>query len=149
MASVRKFLTADQIKRLYLTLVKNALPTQEALLESAVTSPMNIKCYNQQDNVFVLAAELAFKLIKNHAYIDGNKRIALVAADMFLKINGYQLQETVYQGLWQSELVNAHTAVADGRWTVENLATFYHSIATPSDLLSPGVSYYKQHAQEY
>ena len=30
--------------------------------------------------------------MKNHAYPDGNKRVVLVAADMFLKINGYKLQ---------------------------------------------------------
>jgi len=40
--------------------------------------------------VFQLAANLSEKIMKNHAYQDGNKRTALVAADMFLKINGYK-----------------------------------------------------------
>jgi death-on-curing family protein len=147
MASVRKFLTADLVKRLYLTFVANALPTQEALLESAVNSPMNIKHYNQQDDVFVLAAELAVKLIKNHAYMDGNKRLALVAANKFLEINGYQLQVTTVN---HNDVVNAHTAIANGVWTAEQLAAFYRSIATSGHLPAGSEAlYYSENACVY
>lgn len=144
MALVRKFLTAELVKRLYLTTISDALPTQEALLESAVTSPMNIKYYNREGDVFVLAAELAYKLIKNHAYTDGNKRLALLSANMFLEMNGQRLQVTTHH----QSVVNAHIAVANGQWTAEQLAAFYRSIATPS-VHGPAVSYYLQHAKEY
>ncbi|KID59689.1 DOC family protein, partial [Metarhizium hybridum] len=62
------------------------------MLESAIDSPMNHKNYGQTD-LFQLAGILAEKVILNHPYQDGNKRTALFAADMFLKINGYQLQK--------------------------------------------------------
>jgi death on curing protein len=38
-----------------------------------------------------LAAAYAYELIKNHCFIDGNKRIALIAAYTFLAINGVEL----------------------------------------------------------
>jgi death-on-curing family protein len=47
---------------------------------------MNVKHYSGQSNLFQLAANLSEKIMKNHAFQDGNKRAALVAADMFLKI---------------------------------------------------------------
>jgi death-on-curing family protein len=144
MASVRKFLTANLVKRLYLSTILDAQPTQPALLESAVNSPINIKHYNQQDNIFVLAAELASKIIKNHAYMDGNKRLATVAADMFLSMNGQTLR--VDNNI--QSIVAAHLAVANSQWTAEQLATFYHSIATPS-VYNSNVMYYFQHAEEY
>jgi death-on-curing family protein len=61
---------------------------QLGLLDSTVASPMNVKHYSGQSNLFQLAANLSEKIMKNHAFQDGNKRAALVAADMFLKING-------------------------------------------------------------
>lgn len=61
------------------------------VLGSVVHSPMNIKHYAKEDDVFQLAANLAEKIMKDHAFQDGNKRTALLAADMFLKINGYYL----------------------------------------------------------
>ena len=145
MTSTRKFLTAPLVKRLYLTFVANAAPTQEALLESAVNSPANIKHYNRQDNVFVLAAELATKLIMNHAYTDGNKRLALVAANMFLEINGYHLETVAHH----QDIVNAHTSIASGLWTAEQLAAFYYSIASPGHLPGSDVLYYSANAHVY
>jgi death on curing protein len=41
--------------------------------------------------VYELAAAYAYELIKNHCFIDGNKRIALIAAHTFLAINGVEL----------------------------------------------------------
>lgn len=61
------------------------------MLESAVHSPINLEHYSRQRNPFQLAADLSEKVMRNHAYMDGNKRTALVAADMFMKIKGYRL----------------------------------------------------------
>ncbi len=41
--------------------------------------------------MFDLAAAYAYGFAKNHAFIDGNKRIALVVIDVFLRLNGYKL----------------------------------------------------------
>ena len=84
--------------RLYETHVTRASPTQLPLLESAVSSPQN-KYYYGQDDVFQLTGILAERIILNHAYQGANKRAALLAADMFLKIKGFQLQKNRLIGL--------------------------------------------------
>ena len=131
-----RFLTAAQIQRLHAAWVNpNAQPTQPIMLDSAVQSPINIKYYTNQQNVFQLAANLSEKIMKNHAYPDGNKRTALVAADMFLKINGYKLQRVLLQANDVNDRVNqsiadAHVAVCTSAWTAEQLGQFYQSVAS-------------------
>lgn len=56
------------------------------LLESAVLRPQNQWHYGQTD-MAALAAAYAFGLARNHAFIDGNKRIAFMAMMVFLRIN--------------------------------------------------------------
>lgn len=122
-----KFLTVSQVKRLHNTFIYNtALPSQAAMLESAINSPINIDYYEPQANLFQLAANLAEKIMKNHSYQDGNKRTAYVAANMFLKINGYQLEET-----FTSSMADAHVALCTNTWTAEELGRYYESNATP------------------
>jgi prophage maintenance system killer protein len=87
-----RFLTVRQVALLRLSVLPDS-PSQPPLLESALSSPINIRHYTKEQNVFLLAANLAEKLIKNHAFQDGNKRTAMVVADMFLKVNGYKLQD--------------------------------------------------------
>ncbi|MBU6475292.1 MAG: type II toxin-antitoxin system death-on-curing family toxin [Alphaproteobacteria bacterium] len=63
----------------------------EALLESALARPQNRAAYGDP-SVFDLAAAYAFGLARNHCFVDGNKRIAFVAAAVFLEDNGYAFQ---------------------------------------------------------
>ena len=60
------------------------------LFESALARPQNLAVYGDPD-VATLAAAYGFGLAKNHAFIDGNKRVALLAMESFLLLNGYQL----------------------------------------------------------
>ncbi len=60
------------------------------LLEMGCARPMNQWAYGQPD-LHDLAAAYAFGLAKAHAFIDGNKRSALVAALVFLRLNGAAL----------------------------------------------------------
>jgi death-on-curing protein len=60
------------------------------LFESALARPQNLAVYGDPD-VSKLAAAYGFGLAKNHAFIDGNKRVALVALESFLLLNGHQL----------------------------------------------------------
>lgn len=126
------FLTSNQVQLLHkLHITKHPTLQQPNLLESACHSPINLKHYGNQEDVFQLAANLSEKIMKNHAYMDGNKRTALVAADMFLKINGYVLQGVPFaQDNVNMDLANAHVAVVTNRWTVEELGRFYKSVAT-------------------
>ena len=59
------------------------------LLESAVLRPVNQWHYGQTD-MAVLAAAYAFGLARNHAFVDGNKRIAFHAMMVFLRGNGIE-----------------------------------------------------------
>jgi len=56
------------------------------LLESAVLRPVNQWHYGQTD-LAALAAAYAFGLARNHAFVDGNKRIAFHAMMVFLRVN--------------------------------------------------------------
>ena len=61
------------------------------LLASALARPENLLAYGKP-SVFDLVASYAFGLVKNHAFIDGNKRIGFAIAALFLEINGYRLE---------------------------------------------------------
>lgn len=60
------------------------------LFESALARPQNLAAYGKPDAA-ALAAAYCFGLAKNHAFVDGNKRISLVALESFLILNGYEL----------------------------------------------------------
>jgi death on curing protein len=60
------------------------------LLESALQREPNKFAYGEPD-LFGLAAAYAYGIVRNHPFVDGNKRTALVACRTFLLINGYQL----------------------------------------------------------
>jgi death on curing protein len=63
----------------------------EGALESALMRPLNKVAYGCND-LIELAAAYLFGLAMNHAFIDGNKRIAIVAAGVFLMDNGYFIE---------------------------------------------------------
>ena len=58
----------------------------EGALESALGRPMNRAAYGEPD-LAELAAAYAFGIAKNHPFIDGNKRAALLALVTFLGLN--------------------------------------------------------------
>lgn len=62
----------------------------EGLLESALARPRHLAQYGDPDAA-ALAASYAFGIARNHPFIDGNKRTAFVAAELFLAINGSSL----------------------------------------------------------
>lgn len=57
------------------------------LLESAVDRPRNKAEYGE-DDLAALAAAVCFGLSRNHAFVDGNKRVAFAALIVFLGLNG-------------------------------------------------------------
>jgi death on curing protein len=63
----------------------------EGALESALNKPKNLYYYCDEITLFALAATYGYGLVKNHCFIDGNKRIALIATYTFLSINGIEL----------------------------------------------------------
>jgi death on curing protein len=63
----------------------------EGALESTLNKPKNLYYYGDEITLFALAATYGYGLVKNHCFIDGNKRIALIATYTFLSINGIEL----------------------------------------------------------
>ncbi len=60
------------------------------LLDSALAKPCNLASYGNPDAAD-LAAAYGLGLAKNHPFIDGNKRTAFVALELFLALNGWEL----------------------------------------------------------
>jgi death on curing protein len=65
----------------------------EGLLESAIHAPQGsfggIEFY---PNVYEKAAALGYSLTKNHAFVDGNKRVGFASMATFLRLNGYEIR---------------------------------------------------------
>lgn len=85
------------------------------LLESALARPKNIAAHGNP-TLYELAAACAFRLTRNHAFIDGNKRIAFAAIAVFLEVNAYELTAP------QTEAYQAMIALAAGEMTEAHLA---------------------------
>lgn len=60
-------------------------------LLSTVAKPRNLFAYGDNPTLFELAAAYGYGFVKNHCFVDGNKRVAVVAIDVFLQLNGYEL----------------------------------------------------------
>jgi death on curing protein len=63
----------------------------DGLLDSTLARPQNRLAYDAAADLATLAAACAFGLARNHPFIDGNKRTAFVAAEVFLDLNGMTL----------------------------------------------------------
>ncbi|MGB7266134.1 MAG: type II toxin-antitoxin system death-on-curing family toxin [Terracidiphilus sp.] len=92
-----------------------------SLLLSALARPRHLAVYGNPD-VADLAASYAVGIVRNHAFLDGNKRTALVvAAGVFLPLNGYKLSAS------DGETVRVMLAVADGTTPEQELASWIRS----------------------
>ena len=60
------------------------------LLDSALGRPLNLAAYGNPDHAD-LAGAYACGIVRNHPFVDGNKRTAFVAAELFLMLNGFEL----------------------------------------------------------
>lgn len=96
----------------------------EGALESALARPINKASYGEED-VVVLAAAYLFGLAKNHAFIDGNKRIAIVAAGLFLELNGRKIETS------DAHLYNFVLGVAAGEIDEDGATRFLRDFTVP------------------
>ncbi len=87
----------------------------EALLDSALARPRNLFSYGESD-LFSLAAAYIQSLVRNHAFIDGNKRIGYVTGGIFLERNGKVLNAS------EEEATAIMFALADKKVKEEALA---------------------------
>jgi death-on-curing protein len=96
----------------------------EGLFDSALTRPLNLAAYGKPDGCG-LAASYCVGLAKNHPFVDGNKRTAFIAMELFLALNGHELNAT------DAECVLAMLAVAAGEWDEATLAAWLRERVAP------------------
>jgi death on curing protein len=63
----------------------------EGLLQSALARPQQLHAYGDRPDIVNLAAAYTFAILRNHPFIDGNKRTGFLVGALFLEINGYRL----------------------------------------------------------
>jgi len=97
----------------------------ETLLDSALAKPRNVFAYADSPSLSALAASYAFGIAKNHPFVDGNKRTALVVSEGFLRFNGVK----VVAPPEEKYLTFLH--LADGSLSEEELAAWFTSHSVP------------------
>lgn len=93
------------------------------LLESALERPRHRRHYEPTSDLMRLAAAYGYGLARNHAFIDGNKRVAFQVMYVFLGLNGYRISAP------EPEVVAIMLSVADGRTDEQALADWIRAHA--------------------
>lgn len=90
-----RWLTAEAVAAIHEELIARyggSTGVREAgLLRSAVARPQHLAAYGSGVTVPKLAAAYGWGLLRNHPFVDGNKRIALAAMVVFLDLNRWEL----------------------------------------------------------
>ena len=97
----------------------------ETLLDSALAKPRNVFAYADSISLPRLAASYAFGLARNQAFIDGNKRTALVVSEGFLRVNGMKVVST------PEEKYFTFLHLADGSLSEDELTAWFTRHAVP------------------
>lgn len=118
------YLSVEQVLRLHQTGIEmfggSAGLRDRGALESAVARPtMTFGGEDLYPDEASKAAALLHSLVMNHAFVDGNKRVGIGAAELFLRLNGYRLAAD------DSELEELTVTVACGEIDAEALAIWF------------------------
>ena len=97
----------------------------EGLLESALGRPQNLFAYGKP-TLFDLASAYAYGVIKNHPFVDGNKRTGFMAAYLFLGRNGYEFAAA------EGDVVIKTLAVASGEIDEQHYAMWLRTNSKPA-----------------
>jgi death-on-curing protein len=98
----------------------------ESLLDSAINRPKHLFAYGKP-SVFQMAASYAHGIVKNHPFLDGNKRAGFIAAALFIETNGYRFQAP------EEEAVFETLALAAGETSEEAYAIWLERNSVPAN----------------
>ena len=117
------YLTAKQIMFIHSRLIKETGGSQgvhdlSALLSAAGRPQSSFDDEDLYPDLYSKAAALLDSLIRNHPFVDGNKRTGMAAAALFLRRNGYILKAT------NAELVRGALGVAQSQLDLEQIAAW-------------------------
>jgi len=96
----------------------------ETLLDSALAKPLNVFAYGDKPDIR-LAASYALGIARNHAFVDGNKRTALVVSLTFLDRNAWDIVSS------KEDLYFTFLHLADGSLSEDELAAWLTKHAVP------------------
>ena len=96
----------------------------EGLLESALGRPQNLFHYGEKVSLFQLAASHCYGIVRNHPFLDGNKRTGFVVARVFLRLNGVRFSPA------QGEPTRMIRALAAGEIAETELARWFEDNST-------------------
>lgn len=116
------FLSKDEVLRFHVKGIEELGGSHglrdEGALESALLAAEN-RAYYEGASLAVCAATYAYHLTQAHAFIDGNKRIAAVVAELFLWFNGAQLEMT------NAEIVELFLKIAASEMTRDEVEQLF------------------------
>jgi death-on-curing protein len=122
-----EFLDLDDVVDLAIALVGDPAPIRDVgLLGSAVARPQTT-AYGQDayPDILTKAAALLLSIVKNHALVDGNKRLGWLATAVFLEINGVEISLASNDDVYDLVI-----DVAAGQRTVDAIAERLRQLAT-------------------
>jgi death-on-curing protein len=94
------------------------------LLDSALARPQNLTAYGAPDAA-QLAAAYGYGIARNHPFVDGNKRLAFIAAKLFLRLNGWDFVAGA------TEHVGIMLRLAEGSLSEEDFAAWIRTHLEP------------------
>ena len=124
-----QYLTPEQVLFLHSRLITETGGGQGirdlGMLLSALGRPQ--ATFDEKDlysDLFSKAASLMDSLVRNHPFVDGNKRTAITAAGLFLRFNGYQLV------VENAEIVRFTLACAQSQHSLDEITDWFRQYST-------------------
>lgn len=90
----------------------------DGLLQSALARPQHLAAYEESADIAALAASYTAGVVKNHPFVDGNKRTGFILGVLFLELNGTNFTAT------EEDAATAVLALAAGEWDEAGYAAF-------------------------
>ncbi len=90
----------------------------DTLLISALARPLQLHAYADAPDIIDMATAYAAGIVRNHPFVDGNKRTGFVVSTLFLELNGYRFTAS------EEEAAQAVLKLASGMLDDAGYATF-------------------------
>lgn len=104
-------------------------PIRDGPLQSTLARPQHLIVYNPTVSIYELAAAYGYGFARNHCFVDGNKRVALNAIDVFLICNNVTFHAD------EADAVITINRVAAGDMSENEMAVWIEQNSTPDNEL--------------